>query len=453
MAGEVDMLINAAAERLRPQLLEKVVLSRPYLAGQSVVFTLPEYPAVLDMSDLDDKVVALRTPGKYPEIIARKYPKLRLLRFDTADEVLLAVVEGRADAAIGTDWTLQPFLDRKYASELNVSRPRTDVESQARFASRSDEPILASIIDKSLDSLRTMDESKIREKWLRSANYGAPNWRTILKYNTVELVTIAISILLLTLLMQRANAAKRRAVESERVKTQFLATMSHEIRTPINAIVGVIELLLGSRLDERQRRLATTAENAAESLGMLLDNVLDLSKIDEKRMKLERVPTDLRSMLDKIVGMFRVRAELSGIVLRLVYPDPDLPHVVVDPTRMRQVLINLLGNAFKFTEQGSVVVTVKLVDAANMRATLQVAVQDTGIGMTEQQQEGLFEPYTQADSTTTRRYGGTGLGLAIWRRAAAPWWSEWTNIPARYRSAHAARRMDFATAIIVQTEK
>lgn len=412
-SGEVDMLSNASVGRLQPELLAKTILSKPYLSGQSVIFTLPESPAVFDMEDLDGKVVSIRGAGGYPEAVATKYPKLRLLRLATADEVLAAVIQNRAHAAIGTEWTLQPFIERKYAGELNISRPKIGLDMQGQFASRSDEPLLASIIDKSLHSLRTMDESVIREKWLRNADYGAPNWRAIIKYNRLELITIAISLLLLTLLMQRANAAKRRALESERVKARFLATMSHEIRTPINAVVGAIELLQASPLDERQRRLATTAENAAEALGTLLDNVLDLSKIDEKGMKLERIPADLRQLLDKMADIFRIRAELNGIALRLVYPDQESPVVLVDPTRLRQVVLNLLDNAFKFTEQGSVVVTVGFTDRADKRATLHVSVQDTGIGMTEEQQTGLFKPYTQADSTTTRRYGGTGLGLAL----------------------------------------
>jgi signal transduction histidine kinase/ActR/RegA family two-component response regulator len=205
------------------------------------------------------------------------------------------------------------------------------------------------------------------------------------------------------------RVAKQTALE----RTQFLARMSHEIRTPMNAIIGMTYMALKTPLDERQRNHIDKAHRAAQNLLGILNDVLDFSKIEAGKLRVETVPFRLDDVLQDVVDMLAYRASDKGLEF-LLDVGTDVPATLVgDPLRLLQVLANLCSNAIKFTEQGSVVVCVRVHGQDASHITLDIAVRDSGIGMTPQQQEGLFQNYSQADTSTTRLYGGTGLGLAI----------------------------------------
>jgi signal transduction histidine kinase/AmiR/NasT family two-component response regulator len=221
---------------------------------------------------------------------------------------------------------------------------------------------------------------------------------------------------------------RRRQVELERArdlseaanqaKSTFLATMSHEIRTPMNGVIGTAELLEREPLDERQKRLVRTVRTSAAVLLRIIDDVLDFSKIEAGRMELERAPFLLRAVVESAVDTLSVQAQRKGLALTTVV-EPGTPEVLNgDATRLRQILFNLVGNALKFTEVGGIKVTARALSQTEGRVTLLISVEDTGIGMSEEQRARLFRPFSQADSSTTRRYGGTGLGLSIVRRLA-----------------------------------
>ncbi len=214
-------------------------------------------------------------------------------------------------------------------------------------------------------------------------------------------------------LVKELEIAKRRAEEATEAKSAFLANMSHEVRTPLNAVLGMTALALETRLTAEQRDYMTTVKSSAEALLEVVNDILDFSKIEARRLELERVPFDLREAVGNAATLLAVRASEKKLELAC-HVAPDVPEVVLgDEGRLRQVLLNVMGNAVKFTSHGEVVLHVAVESVGRGVASLHFTVTDTGIGIPADKQQQIFNAFTQADSSTTRRYGGTGLGLAI----------------------------------------
>ena len=264
----------------------------------------------------------------------------------------------------------------------------------AQFAPDEDRPV---------ENPRRLMDSDERRRAFNIHVIGKGNGRNVLVQDVTTVVEQA----------EVLEHARDRAVELAEAKSQFLANMSHEIRTPLNGVIGMLELLKGTRLDEEQRHFVNTGISSAEGLLGVIGDVLDFSKIGAGRLELEQVPFNLPELVEETGQMIAGRALEKGLEL-ICQVSPEVPlQIQGDPTRLRQVLVNLLGNAIKFTERGEVALKVSTESEGDQTKRVRFAVRDTGIGISPEAKRHIFEAFRQADNTTTRRFGGTGLGLAI----------------------------------------
>ncbi len=250
---------------------------------------------------------------------------------------------------------------------------------------------------------RDITEQKLAEEELKRYARKLEEVRRVQAQNEEDLIK----------LVDELEEARRRSDEAAVAKSQFLANMSHEIRTPLNVILGMTELTLDSQLNEDQQEHLDTVRESAHSLLGLLNEILDLSKIEAGRLELATLPFDLRETVESTMKVLALRAHQKGLELACrIHPGVETD-VIGDPGRLRQVLVNLVGNAIKFTEKGDVVLTVESKEETRDELRVHFSIRDTGIGIPPEKRDQIFESFTQVDSSTARKYGGTGLGLAI----------------------------------------
>ena len=418
---ELDVLpcVSKTAERQR-----YFQYSEPYYTFQRVIFTNENNKNIKGFDDLKNITVAVQENSSHHSYL-KAFPDIKLSLYQNVDEALQAVSSGKEAAFVGNLATSSYFIKADGITNLKVVEIESEDEQSLYFAVRNDWPELVGIINKGLASITKEEKMEINNRWV-SIN-EAKDYSHILKIIAIVGGIIGLIILVsfywIILLRKEIkvrrkvqedlNIAKEEAELANHVKSTFLARMSHEIRTPLNAIVGVSYLLKKTDLTGTQRMYLEKVTDASRTMLGIINDILDFSKIEAGKIELERISFNLDKVIQHVINIIYFKIEEQGIEFSMT-KDPAVPtYFWGDPTRLEQLLLNLANNAVKFTAEGTVSLSVNLIENKDNICKLEFRVEDTGIGISEEQIDQLFKPFEQGESSINRRFGGSGLGLSI----------------------------------------
>ncbi|MGH0053577.1 MAG: ATP-binding protein [Sphaerochaetaceae bacterium] len=412
--GNIDVLSAVGYTEERARYLTYLP---PYQQFQRAIIVQKTNRSVSSLSDLEGRQVAVQQGSSHEGFITT-HPTIIPRFYNTVEEALLAVNRGEEVAFIGNEAT-SIYLSRSLGlTELRVIPMIENSAQTLHIAVRNDLPLLASILAKAFDSITEAELAQIQDRWIR--------YETEIDYWPIIRVVIGIAIILfiafflssfwivrLRKAIREKEEAQRRAEQADKEKSNFLARISHEIRTPLNGIRGMSFLLEKTNPTKTQRRYIQSITNTTHTMQEIINDILEYSRLEENKITFEEVPFHLDDVLENCVSIEQYMIRQKGLDFR-IHEKPEIPkRFIGDPTRLSQILINLLNNAIKFTEEGSITLSIDTLHKNKNTYTLLFEVADTGIGMSKEQLDTIFTPFVQANATIHRKYGGSGLGLSI----------------------------------------
>ena len=427
--NKIDIISSIART---PEREKTMHFTEPYISASTVLVSRKNGFYADSLASLKGRVIGIPFDNALAVVIARDYPELTIVTVESTIDGLKKLSDGEFNAFINDISIINKVINSEQLSNLVITG-FSPYQMEVSMAVRSQLEPLAGIINKVFLSMNEKKKVAISNNWL-----------SIQVKSGTELSTVALwSLPILSLLMliifwvirsnrilatsirdkhkveTKLKAEKARAEEANLAKDSFLATMSHEIRTPMNAVLGMSQILSESGLTSEQQNNNDILYSSAYALLSLLDDILDLSKIEAGKIELDTHSFTLKHVIDKVVHQQNFLLADKDILLRVVVEASVRNSLEGDSFRLTQILTNLINNAIKFTEQGEIKLSIRTVKTENQRINIEFSIADTGIGMTAKEMDSLFDSYRQADSSTTRKYGGTGLGLSICKKLVA----------------------------------
>ncbi|MEG3639145.1 transporter substrate-binding domain-containing protein [Magnetococcus sp. PR-3] len=422
-SGRCEILSSAARLDFQQQTR---TLTQPYSAYSLVAIIRNDEAFIENPSAFGNRILGVAEGSVYRKAIKASHPTLTIQTLPSIADGLQQVADGRLFAFVDTLPSLNYTLRRQGIEGLKVGS-KLDVRLNHTMAVGEQQPVeLVTILNKALASISNEEKQILADKWFSIKIEKVVDFTRIW-----QILTAIFTLLLITLYWNRKltrlnqtlekanqeiNRARTDAEQANRHKSEFIANMSHEIRTPLNPIIGLTHLALQSEPHERTRAYLNKIQLSTQLLLQIINDVLDFSKIEAGKLMVEKVAFSPATVLHSVSALYHEKTQEKGLNFQLHQPEWAALYLLGDPLRLEQVLSNLISNAIKFTQHGFVRITVTREESVTGLYQLNFAIADSGIGMDAQQAEEIFKAFSQADGTTTRKYGGTGLGLSISQR-------------------------------------
>lgn len=406
--GQADLMLLLGGLEGAP--CDTLVASPAYYRGQALLASRHTHPNPPELAHL--RRIAVIGGSRYAEWLATYHPHLQTMAVPTLREALAAVETGVADVALELDVAMRPVVRRDHGDSLLLHGAPGNLPGSLHLVVRQQDHALLDQIHQAMRSISPQEHALLMQRWTRATYFSGPSIAVLSQHFGWELATMGLTVLFLLAAGFWLRRTQLAAQRSERQQARFIATMSHEVRNAAQTLVASVDLLHQSGLDKGQQQLADAARAAGTGLRQLLGHALDYSRLAAGEYQPCQAWQDLRQLALECAATHRPGAEDKGLTLTVRQLTDPLPRMWVDADALRQVLNNLLGNALKFTEHGSVEIQLEL-KLEPERATLLLGVHDTGIGIPLDQQHAVFRPFAQVHDADAHQVGGSGLGLSI----------------------------------------